>query len=107
MKKIFAFLLILALCIAPVISMASSYAHIESVDFTDGLLSGAVTAHGSKCEAVVTMFLPENWYVMISVPIEDGGAFSLFVGALPCECITVAIKDAVTCAVLDAAMLLL
>lgn len=106
MKKIFAILLILALCVVPVISLASSAAHIETVEFAGGLLSGTVAGPSGRIEAVVTLFLPGNYYTKIAVPIE-ANAFTLFIGTLPCECITVAVRDAMTGAVFDAAMLIL
>lgn len=106
MKKIFAILLILALCAVPMLSLASSAAHIESVDFTAGRLSGTVSAQGGGLEAVVTLFLPGNYFFKISAPIE-AGCFALNLGTLPCECITVAVRDAMTGAIFDAAMLIL
>lgn len=106
MKKIFAILLILALIVVPVVSLASSAAHIESVDFTAGRLSGTVSAQGGGLEAVVTLFLPGNYFFKISAPI-GAGCFALNLGTLPCECITVAVRDAMTGAVFDAAMLIL
>lgn len=106
MKKIFAILLILALCAVPMLSLASSAAYIESVDFTAGRLSGTVSTPGGGLEAVVTLFLPGNYFFKISAPIE-AGCFALNLGTLPCECITIAIKDAMTGAVFDAAMLIL
>ena len=105
MKKIFAILLILVLCAVPMLSLASSV-HIESVDFTAGRLSGTVSAQGGGLEAVVTLFLPGNYFFKISAPIE-AGCFALNLGTLPCECITVAVRDAMTGAVFDAAMLIL
>ena len=105
MKKTLAILLIVALCIAPIVTYAAAAAHIDSVEYKDGSLSGVVTAHGGKCEAVCTMFFPGNWYFQISTPIEADGSFFLFVG-IPCECITVAIKEVGTGKVLDAAILL-
>ena len=106
MKKFIAILLILALCVVPVISMANSAAHIESVDFTAGRLSGTVSEPTGRLEAVVTLFLLGNYYTKIAVPVE-AGAFALFVGTLPCECITVVLRDVKTGAVFDAAMLIL
>lgn len=105
MKKTLAILLIVALSIAPIVSYAAATAHIDSVEYKAGSLTGIVSVHGGKCEAVCTLFFPGNWYFQISAPIEADGSFSLFVG-IPCECITIAIKEVGTGKVLDAAMLL-
>lgn len=105
-KKFIAILLILALCVAPVLSLASASPRIETVDFVNGRLSGAVSEPTGRLETVVTLFLPGNFFVKIAVPIE-AGSFALFIGTLPCECITVVIRDAMTGAVFDAAMLLI
>lgn len=106
MKKSIAILLILALCIVPGISMASASPRIKAVDFAGGLLSGTVAGPSGRLEAVVTLFLPGNYYTKIAVPIE-AGAFVMFIGTLPCECITVILRDAMTGAVFDAKMLLI
>ena len=106
MKKFIAFLLILALCAVPMLSLASTSAHIEAVDFANGRLSGTVSAQGGGLEAVCTLFLPGNYFFKISAPIE-AGCFALNLGTLPCKCITVAVRDAMTGAVFDAAMLIL
>lgn len=107
MKKTFAILLILSLCVVPVLSLASASPHIEAVDFENGCLSGTVAGPSGRIEAVVTLFCVGNWYFTISTPVETDGSFALYVGTLPVECITVAIRDAMTGAVFDAAMLIL
>lgn len=109
MKKILAVLLILALCVLPIVSYASSEAHIEELQFSAGYLSGAVSAQGGRYYAICTFYLPGNAYLMAAVPVWADGTFEMYIAGAACECVTVQIKNTMSLysgTVYDAAMLL-